>query len=77
MPVMTETKLKQIRKALGYKQEDFAIDAGLRISTYRNAEQTGRTSYVTAKSILVTINNCRKDRGQLPIAIEDLGLMIR
>lgn len=77
MPVMTETKLKKIRSSLGFTQEDFAINAGLRIKTYRNAEQLGRTSYATAKSILVAVNNYRKERGLLPITLEDLELTIR
>ena len=76
MPVMTETKLKQMRKDLGYTQEDFAIMAGLRIKTYRTAEQKGRTSYPTAQSILRALNTSRIARGMPALTLDDLELDI-
>lgn len=76
MAVMTETKLKQMRKALDLTQEDFAIMAGLRINTYRTAEQRGRTSYPTAQSILRALNTSRVARGMPVITLEDLELDI-
>lgn len=69
-------KLKQLRLELSYTQEDFAIYAGLRAKTYRDAEQKGRTSYPTAQKILKGMNSLRVTRQMSELVLEDLGLSI-
>lgn len=76
MPVMTDSTLKKLRREIGYTQEDFAVMSGLRIKTYRNAEQRGRTSYQTAQSILRSLNTSRVARRMPKLSLEDLGLVI-
>jgi len=69
-------KLKKLRLELKYTQEDFAAYAGLRIKTYRQAEQRGRTSYPTAATILKGLNGLRGARGISLLALDDLELDI-
>ena len=78
MPVMTDTKLKQLRKQFDppVTQEDFAVSAGLRIKTYRRAEGGENTSYTTAQAILKNINALRAERQMSPVTLDDLGLHI-
>jgi len=79
MQIMAEPelgKLKKLRLELEYTQENFAIHAGLRIKTYRLAEQKGSTSYPTAKTILEALNKLRINREMEVLTLDDLGLNI-
>ncbi len=76
MSIMVETSLKKLRQEVGYTQQDFAVSAGLRITTYQNAERGQNTSYSTAQAILRTINSMRTVRKMEPVSLEDLGLKI-
>lgn len=76
MAVMVETKLKKLRQETGYTQQDFAVGANLRITTYQNVERGGNTSYTTAKEILRFLNSLRVNRNMKPLTLEDLDLRI-
>lgn len=73
---MTLTLLKTLRRELGYTQQDFAVHAGLRITTFQNAERGKNTSYKTASTILITLNELRAFKSLEPVKLEDLGLQI-
>ena len=71
-----KTKLKILREEVKYTQEDFAVSAGLRAKTYRNAERGLNTSYTTAQAILRTHNMLRSNRQLKLLTLEDLELHI-
>lgn len=75
MSTMAHTKLKDLRQDMArMAQEDFAREAGLRVSTYRNIEQGRATTYSKAMAILTTLNRLRADRGLSQVTLEDLGI---
>jgi hypothetical protein len=78
MLVMAYTRLKSLREEFKPRvaQEDMAHEAGMRISTYRNAEQGRNVSYTTAMTILRALNRLRSEKGLQPVALDDLGLSI-
>lgn len=76
MLVMAETPLKKLRQEVGYTQQDFAVAASLRITTYQHAERGQNTSFTTAQSILRTLNGLRINRNLENVTLEDLGLKI-
>ena len=78
MLTMTKTKLKSLREEFTPKlaQEDMALAAGMRINSYRKAEQGKNVSYTTAMAVLRGVNNLRSQRGMPELKLEDLELSI-
>jgi len=77
MHTMVSTNLRTLRLEAGKKaQEDFAREAGLRVSTYRNIEHGRPTTFKKASIILLTLNKLREDNGLSCVTLEETGIVL-
>lgn len=76
--IAMDTKLKELRTSLEPKvsQEQISVLAGIRLTTYRNAESGKKVSFTTARGIHKALNGLRKERSLPDLDLFDLDLNI-